>query len=57
MKCPNNEYLEESVENIYEIKKLKYHLIKKISTLVNNIIKNNLSEECILDLEVKEEIF
>ena len=52
MNYSKNENIEESQENNLEIKKLKYQLIKMTSILVENILKNNISEELIFHLEV-----
>jgi len=48
-----NENSEEPQENNIEAKKLKYHLIKLATIIVENIIKDNFNEELLFHIEVK----
>lgn len=53
MNYSKNENTEEPQENNIEIKKLKYQLIKLATIIVENIIKDNFSEELMFHIEVK----
>jgi hypothetical protein len=53
MKYNNNENVEESHEINLEMIKLKYHLIKIMNIIVENIVKNNYNDEIMLHLQVK----
>lgn len=52
MNYTKNENLEETQENNVETKKLKYNLIKLVTIIVENIIKDTFTEELLPHLEV-----